>query len=662
MISKQDRLKAENIEDIIEKDNKINISSIKKEEKRIDIKEIDIKNEHQQLIIVHYNIKVHNKQINRRRVDNCIYNIIIEDVKKKKLHNIGKEQNIENDVIISLIDNICDNKVDNNNCINIMILDNVYQNKSLINIRCNNRLDHLQAAYYSSTLGFNSHLVIIDQHSLASFTFSSFTFIIVMTLKHNIENSIYNYIIRILKHCNLDIYIRHFASNLYRFTIIKVDTREENNINIDIDKEQEKIEHTRGIDHIDLVNTLHLERGQSISTTEMHISILEHFAHDKTAKNCHINIVIILAFIVGITESIHDKRHFVNIITIIALVAIVINIVFSSSNITDSSSSTLHIIIIIIIIFNIVSSSNSSSSGDIHDIFINIIISSSSGRRVTTLPVIITNIIITNVIVNSYFYIIVNNIINSSISSKCTMHIYIIIIIIITLSVNSSSRIDILQLIINIIINNVTHILDIIIRNLLFIIKTIITNIYWNISIIITIIIQYNLIIDIEHNNTYNIKININSNETVTQIYINIINLVFTHTINNKIYLEYDITIILAYTGFIITERFQTFNDALITTYKFIINLYLFKPIVCTINIDNMDTINIKYVITDPLHRKVRHHRYISEIDDIRRRCTLHLGDASTRMHQHYGYIEGIADIEDRCQRIASTALHHRDR
>ena len=143
---------------------------------------------------------------------------------------------------------------------------------------------------------------------------------------------------------------------------------------------------------------------------------------------------------------------------------------------------------------------------------------------------------------------------------------------------------------------------------------------------------------------------NISYNETNAQIYTNIINLVITYTINNKVYLENDITIILAYTGFIITELFQTFNDTLITTYKFIIIFYLFKPIVCTLNIDNMDTVNIKYVITDPLHRKVRYHRYISEIDDIRRRCTLHLGDASTRMHQHHGYIEGIADIEERCR------------
>ena len=582
---------------------------------------------------------MHNKQINRRRVDNCIYNIIIEDIKKKKLHNnIGKEQNLENDIIISFVNN----KI----CIDIMILDNVYQNKSLINIRCNYRLDHLQAAHYISTLGFNSHLVIIDQHTLASFTFSSFTLIIVMTLKHNIENSIYNYIIRILKHCNLDIYIRHFANNLYRFIDIKVHIREENNINIDIDKEQEKIEHTRCIDNIDLVNTLHLERGQSISTTEMHISILEHFAHDKTAKNCHINIVIILASSVSIIEDIDDKHYFFNIITVIVLVILVINIILFEDSIISNNRTM--------------------------DIFINIIISSSSSRRVSTsLPVIIINIVITNVIVNNYSYIIIPlDIINSSISSKCTMHIYIIIIIIIITS--SSSRINIfLQLIINIfinnvivinysnndiqhftnnIINNIIDIVNIIIKNLLFIIKTIITNLYWNISIIITVIIQYNLIIDIEHNNIYNIKINISYNETVAQIYINIINLVITHTINNKVDLENDITIILAYTGFIITELFQTFNGTLIPTYKFIIILYLFKPIICTLNINNMDAVNIKYVITDPLHHKVRHHRYIQNIDDIRRRCTLHLGDALTRMHQHHGYIEGIADIKDRCR------------
>ena len=558
MISKQDRFKAENIEDIIEKDNKINISSIKKEEEKIDIREIDIKNEHQQLIIVHYNIKVHIKQINRRRVDNCIYNIIIEDIKKKKLHNnIGKEQNLENDSIISLVNN----KI----CIDIMILDNVYQNKSLINTRCNNRLDHLQAAYYISTFGFNSHLVIIDQHTLASFTFSSFTFIFVMTLKHNIENSIYNYIIRILKHCNLDIYIRHFANNLYRFIIIKVDIRQENNINIDIDKEQEKIEHTRCIDNIDLVNTLHLERGQKISTTEMHINIVEHFAHDKTAKNCHIYSVIILAFIVGITESIHDKHYFFNIITVIVLVILVINIILFEDSII-SNNCTL-------------------------DIFINIIISSSSSRRVSTsllniiINIVINNIVITNVIVNNYAYINIHlDIINNSSSSKCTMHIYIIIIII-----SSSSRINIFpQLIINILINNVivinysnnniqhftnniiNNIIDavnIIIKNLLFIIKTIISNIFWNISITITIIVQYNIIINAKHNNTYNIKINTSYNETVAQIYINIINLVITYTINNKVYLENDITVILDYTGFIITELCQTFIDTLITPY-----------------------------------------------------------------------------------------------
>ena len=261
------------------------------------------------LIVVHYNIKVHNKQINRRRVDNCIYNIIVEDVKnkKKKLHNnIGKEQDLENDIIISYVNN----KI----CIDIMILDNVYQNKSLINIRCNNRLDHLQAAYYSSTLGFNSHLVIIDQHTLASFTFSSFTLIIVYTLKHNIENSIYiyNYIIRYLKHCNLDIYIRHFANNLYRFIIIKVDIGEENKNILSIEEEGRIDYHFNIywfilIDLIDLMNTLHLEGGQSISTTEMQINIVEHFAHDKTAKNCLIYGVIILAFIVGITEE-HSRQ------------------------------------------------------------------------------------------------------------------------------------------------------------------------------------------------------------------------------------------------------------------------------------------------------------------------------------------------------------------
>ena len=61
----------------------------------------------------------------------------------------------------------------------------------------------------------------------------------------------------------------------------------------------------------------------------------------------------------------------------------------------------------------------------------------------------------------------------------------------------------------------------------------------------------------------------------------------------------------------------------------FIIILYLFKPISCTKHFDYINAIESSYVNTITLHRNVRHHHYIENIDDISQRCTLHFEDVS---------------------------------